>query len=178
MRIISGLHKGRKIQAPKKLPVRPTTDRAKESLFNILNNYYNLSEISVIDLCSGTGNIAYEFASRGAQNVIAVDQNRHCIGFIEKTKTELNLNIQCITSKIFNFLEKTAHTTDLIFVDAPYEFTLEDYQKINQLVFDRDLLKKEGMLILEHSKQHNLNEMTNFQEARKYGESVFSFFYL
>src|SRR5210317_606039 len=107
MRIISGTHKGRKIIAPKKLPVRPTTDMAKESLFNILNNQFYFDEISVLDLFAGTGNVSYEFASRGTQHIISVDKDFGCVKFINETSETLNMPIQVIKSDVFKFLEST-----------------------------------------------------------------------
>ena len=106
MRIISGSHKGRRILAPKKLPVRPTTDRSKEGLFNILQHRLNFKSLHVLDLFSGTGNISYEFASRGVVNIAAVDQNRNCVNFIKKTAIELGLIIEISQCDSISFLEK------------------------------------------------------------------------
>ena len=105
MRIISGKYKGRKLVAPKKLPVRPTTDMAKEALFNILNNRYYFDEISVLDLFAGTGNISYEFASRGTDNITCVDQNYGCIKYINETAESFEMSINTIKSDVFSFLE-------------------------------------------------------------------------
>ena len=107
MRIISGTHKGRRIAAPKNLPVRPTTDRSKEGLFNILQHRLEFDTLSVLDLFSGTGNMSYEFASRGVSNITSVDQNSNCIHFIQKTSTELSLNINSIQSESTLFLKKS-----------------------------------------------------------------------
>ena len=104
MRIISGTYKGRKIVAPAKLPVRPTTDMAKEALFNILNNQYYFDDISVLDLFSGTGNISYEFASRGTEDITAVDDNYGCIKFINSTAENFDMPIKTIKSDVFKFL--------------------------------------------------------------------------
>ena len=104
MRIISGKYKGRRITAPKNLPVRPTTDLAKESLFNILNNHYYFDSISVVDLFSGTGNIAFEFASRGTSKIHAVDGNYNCVKFINKISTEFNFPINAFKNDVFKFL--------------------------------------------------------------------------
>ena len=101
MRIISGKLKGRRLRAPKNLPVRPTTDMAKEALFNIINNLYYFDSITVIDLFSGTGNISYEFASRGTKNIYAIDANYNCIKYISNTAKELNLEINTFKKKIF-----------------------------------------------------------------------------
>lgn len=176
MRIISGKYKGKRLMAPAKLPVRPTTDFAKESLFNILNNHYYFDEISVLDLFSGTGNISYEFASRGSNAITAVDANAGCIQFIQKTNKELELGISCFKSDVYKFLEKTTLTTDIIFADPPYDFTKEQFAKIAELVFERDLLSEEGYLIIEHSKHTDLSDVPYFSYLKRYGGSVFSFF--
>lgn len=176
MRIISGKHKGRRIIAPAKLPVRPTTDVAKEALFNILNNHYRISEISVLDLFSGTGNISFEFASRGAEKITAVDANYDCVKFIKKTAEELELSIITIKSDVFKYLEKALIKADIVFADPPYDMEKKDFARIAELVFQNSVLEDEGMLILEHSKHTDLSELEHFRESRKYGSSVFSFF--
>ncbi|TXG35978.1 RsmD family RNA methyltransferase [Seonamhaeicola maritimus] len=178
MRIISGTYKRRRITAPKNLPVRPTTDMAKESLFNILNNQYYFEDISVLDLFSGTGNISYEFASRGTQNIISVDQNFNCIKFINKTAEEFDMHIQTIKSDVFKFLEKTTVKSDFIFADPPYNFSTEQFSKIPQLVFANELLLDNGLLALEHSKHTDLSSIEHFSYAKSYGGNVFSFFEL
>lgn len=176
MRIISGKHKGRRLIAPKKLPVRPTTDMAKEALFNILNNRFNLNGLQVLDLFSGTGNIAYEFSSRGASAITAVDENFDCVKFIKKTSTELDMNINVIKSDVYKYLEKAPIKADIIFADPPYDFEPDAFQKIAYLIFEKELLLEGGILILEHSKHTDLSDLEHFKESRKYGSSVFSFF--
>lgn len=176
MRIISGTHKGKRIIAPSKLPVRPTTDVAKEALFNILNNYYHISDLKVLDLFAGTGNISYEFAARGAENITAVDANYDCVKFIKKTSAELDFPITTIKSDVFKYLDKVGTKANLIFADPPYDMTTEDFARIAELVFSNELLLEEGMLILEHSKHTDLSHLDRFVESRKYGNSVFSFF--
>ena len=176
MRIISGKLKGRRISAPKNLPVRPTTDMAKESLFNILNNLYYFDAISVIDLFSGTGNISYEFASRGTQEIYAIDGNFNCVRFIHKTAKELDLPINPYKSDVFKFLEKTSMTADVIFADPPYNMEVEQFLKIVDVVFAKNMLNEGGALIIEHSKHMNLSEQDQFSYSKKYGGSVFSFF--
>ena len=178
MRIISGKYKSRRITAPSKLPVRPTTDMAKEALFNILNNRYYFDEVVFLDLFAGTGNIAYEFGSRGCQNMTAVDGDFGCVQFISKIATELELNITAIKNDVFSFLEKTALKSDIIFADPPYDLPLEDFEKIPELIFKNELLLKGGVLIIEHAKQTDLSHLPNFKNNRKYGGSVFSFFEL
>jgi 16S rRNA (guanine(966)-N(2))-methyltransferase RsmD len=176
MRIISGKHKGRRLVAPKNLPVRPTTDMCKESLFNILNNYFNFNGLKVLDLFAGTGNISYEFASRGAGPITSVDADLGCINFIKKTTSELDLDISTIKSDVFSFLERNKSSYDIIFADPPYDLSQEYFEKIIQLIFDNELLDEDGMLIVEHSKHTKLEHMTNFSFLKNYGGSVFSFY--
>ncbi|MEO6348508.1 MAG: RsmD family RNA methyltransferase [Aquaticitalea sp.] len=176
MRIISGQFKGRRITAPKKLPVRPTTDMSKEALFNILNNHYFFDDISVLDLFSGTGSISYEFASRGTATITAVDEDHGCIKFITKTAEEFEMNIQTIKSDVYKFLETTKLQATVIFADPPYAFSLEQFSKIPELIFLNKILADNGVLIVEHAKQMNLSQLPNFSYDKNYGGSVFSFF--
>lgn len=176
MRIVSGTHKGKRITAPKKLPVRPTTDFAKEALFNILNNQYHFTALKVIDLFSGTGNISFEFASRGAEEIIAVDAHFECVKFINKISQELDLPIRTVKSDVYKYLKATGETANIIFADPPYNFEAESLQEIVEIVFSRELLLEGGSLIIEHSKRIDLSSLDHFSEVRKYGNSVFSFF--
>lgn len=176
MRIISGTLKGRRLKAPKNLPVRPTTDMAKESLFNIINNLYYFDGITVFDLFAGTGNISYEFASRGTKNIFAIDANYNCIKYITKTSKELDLEITTLKSDVYGFLEKTNLQADLIFADPPYDFETEKFLNIVNLVFERGLLKNDGVLVVEHSKHTVLSSHKNHTNDRRYGGNVFSFF--
>jgi len=177
MRIISGIYKGKRLLAPKKLPVRPTTDMAKEGLFNILNHHFAFSQVTLLDLFSGTGNISYEFASRGTQNITAVDAHYGCIGYIKNTAKELGFPIETIKSDVYSYLEKVKGKSDIIFADPPYDFTYEQFSKIAELVFANDLLNKDGVLIIEHSKYTKIDEAPNYGNSRRYGGSVFSFFW-
>jgi len=158
MRIISGKHKGKRLIAPKKLPVRPTTDMAKEGLFNILNNQYNFSQLSVLDLFSGTGNISYEFASRGTNTITCVDAHYACLGYIKNTAKELDLPINTIKSDAYSYLEKIHQKFDIIFADPPYDFDKEQFNRIAELVFANQLLLENGVLIIEHSKYTSLED--------------------
>ncbi|NRR90782.1 RsmD family RNA methyltransferase [Winogradskyella undariae] len=176
MRIISGLFKGRRISAPKKLPVRPTTDMAKEALFNILNNQYYFDDISVLDLFSGTGNISYEFASRGTETVTAVDAHFGCIKFINETAEDFEMNITTIKSDVFKFLEKSKLKHTIIFADPPYDFDVEAFSKIPELVFKNELLEDEGILVVEHSKHTDISHLENYAYSKSYGGNMFSFF--
>ncbi|MDG1398030.1 MAG: RsmD family RNA methyltransferase [Polaribacter sp.] len=176
MRIISGKLKGRRLKAPKKLPVRPTTDMAKEGLFNILNNLYYFDSISVIDLFSGTGNISYEFASRGSKNIYAIDANYNCIKYIYNTAKELDLDINTYKSDVYKFLEKTSMKADIIFADPPYDFEANKFLEIANTVFEKNMLNEEGVLIIEHSKHTDLSNHKNHSYDKRYGGNVFSFF--
>lgn len=176
MRIISGLYKSRKIVAPKKLPVRPTTDMAKESLFNILNNLFYFDDVSVLDLFAGTGNISYEFASRGTERITCVDQDFGCIKFINQITEKFEMPIQTIKSDVFKFLEKTTLQANIIFADPPYNFSDEQFSKIPELVFQNNLLLDDGVLIIEHSKHTDLSSLSNYSYSKSYGGNMFSFF--
>jgi len=176
VRIISGKYKGRRIVAPKNLPVRPTTDLAKESLFNILNNYYHFDELRVLDLFSGTGGISYEFASRGAETITCVDIDFGCIKFIKQTSDTFDFPINAIKTDVFSFLEKNKSEYDVIFADPPYNFTQNQFDKIPKIIFENELLAPGGMLVIEHSPHTNLEEIEYFSHSKKYGSSVFSFF--
>lgn len=177
MRIVSGSFKGKRIVAPGKLPVRPTTDFAKESLFNILNNHYHFRGLRVLDLFSGTGNIAYEFASRGAESILCIDAHMECIKFINKTSKELEMPIETIKSDVKKFLSKASGSYDIIFADPPYDFSQEDLNTIPSQVFEQKLLKPGGCLIVEHSKKISLADVPDFSEERNYGNATFSFFF-
>lgn len=176
MRIISGKLKGRRITAPKNLPVRPTTDMSKESLFNILNNHFNFSELTILDLFSGTGNISYEFASRGAESIISVDGDMGCVNFIKKTAKELDLNIIPLKSDVFKFIEKHQSSYDIVFADPPYGFTQEQFETIVKGIFANNLVSEDGMVVIEHSKHTPINHLEHFSFEKNYGGSIFTFF--
>ncbi|HET6226032.1 MAG TPA: RsmD family RNA methyltransferase [Bacteroidia bacterium] len=175
MRIISGTSRGRVVHAPKNLPVRPTTDFAKESIFNIINNYFELDGLKVADLFCGTGNISYEFASRGCTEITAVDSNFNCCEFVKKTASAFKMEaIKVMKADVFGFLKKTASTFHIIFADPPYE--LEQIKDIPPLVFEKGLLKRDGWLIVEHGPDTDLSALTHFKEKRTYGHVNFSIF--
>lgn len=176
MRIISGSHKGRKIIAPATLPARPTTDFAKEALFNILNNRFDVEGLSVLDLFSGTGNIAYEFASRGAQQITAIEKDAKSATFIQKTATELELPIQTIRTDVFRFLEHTEASYHIIFADPPYAMDTDSLLRLIEIIYHRKLLQPDGLCIIEHSSKLNLSGFAHYESTRKYGGSSFSFF--
>ena len=174
MRIIGGKHKGKNIIAPKNLPVRPTTDFAKESLFNILNNRIDFKYCKLLELFAGTGNIGYEFASRGCEEITSVDVNFQCIQFIKRMNKELQFNNRVIRSEAMRFLKQCREQYNFIFADPPYQ--MEDIKNIPTLVFEKELLKSNGILIVEHEKHLKFSEHPNFQENRQYGRVNFSFF--
>jgi 16S rRNA (guanine(966)-N(2))-methyltransferase RsmD len=176
MRIVSGKYKRRRINAPKNLPTRPTTDIAKEALFNILNNLYYFENLSVIDLFAGIGSISFEFASRGAQHIISVDKHYGCTKFIHNISEELDMNINVIKSDVYKFLEKHSLKADIIFADPPYSFDDEQFLAISKLIFSEDMLNENGLLIIEHSKDTDLSKNEHFSYYKRYGGSVFSFF--
>ena len=175
MRIISGKYRGRRLQPPVNLPVRPTTDFAKEGLFNVLNNLVDYDSLKVLDLFTGTGSIAFEFLSRGVAEATAVDSNNRCIEFIKKTAEGFGVNnLKVIKSNSFVFLKHMVSEYDLIFADPPYD--LERIEAIPDLVFDSGLLAKEGLLILEHSASYKFEKNLFFDQHRQYGSVNFSFF--
>jgi 16S rRNA (guanine966-N2)-methyltransferase len=175
MRIISGSHKGRVLHPPPGLPVRPTTDLAKESLFNILNNYIDFEAIKVLDLFAGTGNISMEFASRNAEMVLSVELNGRCADYILKMATDLRFkNLSVIRANVFPFLARPAGSYDVIFADPPYD--MADREKIPGLIFDHKWLADEGWFIMEHDKSLSFKEHPYFTEERRYGKVHFSFF--
>ncbi len=175
MRIINGKNRGRVIKAPANLPVRPTTDLGKESIFNIINNYFNFEGIAVLDLFAGTGNITYEFASRGAISVTAVDNYQGCTDFIRETVVKLGYEqVAVVRSDVFPFLERSRVQYDVIFADPPYEMKTVD--KVANLVFEKKLLNPDGWLVIEHSADWDFAEHPNFYQHRKYGKLNFSVF--
>ena len=176
MRIISGTFKGRRLIAPKQLPVRPTTDRAKEALFNILNHRLDWDEIKTLDLFSGTGNISYELASRGVSDLTAVDQNKHCTYFIHQTAKRFEMPIMVIKSAVEKFLAQPCGPFDFIFADPPYAFTQKQLLALADKLTHDQWMREEGLLVLEHDKHISLSDHPQFDEERTYGSSRFSFF--
>jgi 16S rRNA (guanine(966)-N(2))-methyltransferase RsmD len=176
VRIISGKYKGRRISPPKNLPVRPTTDMSKEALFNVLRNHFSFEGLKVLDLFSGTGNISYEFASRGSDNITCVDGDFGCVKFIKQTADEFDFNIAAIKSDVLKFIEKCNAKYEIIFADPPYAFEQKTFEKIVSTIFERDLLEEDGMMIIEHSKYTKLDHLAHFSFKKTYGGSIFSFF--
>jgi len=175
MRIISGSHRGRVLRPPQGLPVRPTTDLAKESLFNILNNYIDFEEIRVLDLFTGTGSIAMEFASRSSLAVLGVDISSRCIDYISKMATDLKFNnLSAVQANVFTYLSRSKGNYDVIFADPPYD--MPDREKIPELIFENNWLADDGWFVLEHDRNLNFKDHVFFIEERRYGKVHFSFF--
>lgn len=175
MRIISGKYKGRHFSPPKNLKARPTTDVAKEALFDILNNRIDYEETRVLDMFGGTGSISLEFASRGCPSVTLLEMNSTNYAFIKKTVTELKAEeINAIKGDTFKYVEKCSAKFDMIFADPPYDHPR--LPEIPDLVFQNDLLSEEGLLILEHPKTYSFESHPNFLEHRNYGHVNFTFF--
>lgn len=175
MRIISGKYRGRTIVPPRNLRARPTTDFAKENLFNVLGNLVDFEELDVLDLFSGTGSISYEFASRDAKSVTSVEVNSVHHNFIRQTARDLKFeNFYATKANVFLYLKSCTKKFDLIFSDAPYD--LEGSEEVIRLVFERDLLNEDGILIFEHSKEQDVSMFSNYWQTRSYGSVQFSFF--
>ncbi len=175
MRIIRGRYQRRQINAPNNLPVRPTTDMAKESLFNILDNHFDLEETTALDLFAGTGNISYELVSRGCPKVTSVDQDAGCVRFIHETAAKLDMpELTVIRADVFRFIAKLHMKYDLIFADPPYD--CKQYDELVKLIFDNNILNEDGLFVLEHSKRINFSEHPHFVEQRHYGKVNFTLF--
>lgn len=175
MRIISGTYKGRRISAPSNITARPTTDFAKEGLFNLLNNRIDFEDIDVLDLFAGTGGIGIEFVSRGCNSAISIEQNeRHC-AFIRKVCEDLKIkNLSLMKTDVFRFINSCHSKFDLIFADPPYE--LKELKEIPDIIFKNQLLIEDGLFILEHSSKDSFVSHPNFDDHRNYGNVNFSFF--
>lgn len=175
MRIIAGKLRGRRLNPPTNLPVRPTTDMARESLFNILNNYVDYEDCSVMDLFAGTGAVSIEFISRGASEVTSIDINNACTEFIKATARQLNIdNIHVVRADVFDLLKRANRKFDIVFADPPY--ALHDLAQLPDLVFGSGVLSEDGIFILEHPKEFSFEEHPNFWQHRAYGKVNFTFF--
>ena len=175
MRIISGEYGGRHFSPPKNLKARPTTDIAKEGLFDILSHRLDFEEITVLDMFGGTGSISLEFASRGCPSVTLLELNSINYAFIKKVIGELDVKtIQTYKTDSFRYIQQCKAQFDMIFADPPYEH--KDLPRIPDLIFEKGLLKEGGMLILEHPKEYSFVAHPHFVEHRNYGNVHFSFF--
>lgn len=175
MRIISGRYKGRRIEVPSSFKARPTTDFAKENLFNILNNWIDWDGLSALDLFGGTGSISFELVSRGCSKVISIEKSPMHYGFIEKTKKLLDAKELCsYKMDVFKYISICKEQFDFIFADPPYD--LEFLPEVPKLIFEKDMLKDGGTFIMEHSKSNDFSALPYFYERRVYGSVNFSIF--
>ncbi|MCQ2146514.1 MAG: RsmD family RNA methyltransferase [Bacteroidales bacterium] len=175
MRIIGGRLKGKQICPPAGYKARPTTDFAREALFNILANEYEFEDLKVLDLFGGTGAIAFEFASRGAARVYSVEMVRENASFIKTEAAKLGLsNVTMVRDNVFDFLPICREKFDIIFADPPY--ALDNLQTIPDQVLSKDILHPECYFILEHGDEHSFTEHPNFVKEKVYGRVHFSFF--
>lgn len=178
-RIISGKWKAKKIAAPKNFDVRPTTDFAKEALFSILENTYDMQSISVLDLFAGIGSITFEFGSRGCQDITSVELNPKHTSFINSVASELDMSLQVSTQRgdVFDWLKKFRNNKsyEIVFADAPFETEEKKYHDLLSLVLNNKYLKPNGILIVEHQSKLTLDH-PNYKYTRKYGNVSFSFY--
>lgn len=176
MRIISGSLGGRRINPPANMPyTRPTTDIAKEGLFNVLQNQLDFEELKTLDLFGGTGCISYELASRGAKELTVVEKDAQMFAFIKKTAEMLKLqNFKLVKSDVFRFIEQCMDKFDFIFAGPPY--ALQTIDELPKLIFKKQLLNEDGWFVLEHTPRNNYESFPHFKFSRNYGTTVFSIF--
>ena len=175
MRVVGGTHRSRQFHVPDNLGIRPTTDFAKEALFNILHNRIDFEGKNVLDLFGGSGSISYEFASRGCAEITTIEKNLKSCEFIKKTAGEFKIsNIKVIKMDVFSYLKMCTDTFDIIFADPP--FKLENIARVPALVFEQKLLKENGTLIVEHPSDVNFAGIKELKETREYGTVNFSIF--
>jgi 16S rRNA (guanine(966)-N(2))-methyltransferase RsmD len=176
MRIISGIHGGRRISPPANMPyTRPTTDIAKEGLFNVIQNNLEIDTLKTLDLFGGTGCISYELASRGAIDLTIVEKDNKMYDFIKNTSAALQLeNFHLIKSDVFKFIETCNQSFDFIFAGPPYALTSID--ELPKLIFEKKLLNKAGWFVLEHTPRNNYKDFEHYRTERNYGTTIFSIF--
>ncbi len=176
MRIISGKYGGRRINPPSNMPhTRPTTDIAKEGLFNILNNQIDFEDLKTLDLFGGTGCITYELASRGASDLTIVEKDSVMYEFIKKNIDVLKIeNCKLTKQEVFSFLETCTNTFDFIFAGPPYALGTIDL--LPEIIFKQKLLNEDGLFVLEHTPRNNYEAIDGFMFQRNYGSTIFSFF--
>lgn len=175
MRIIAGNLRGRRLNPPTSLPVRPTTDMARESLFNILNNYVDYEDCSVMDLFAGTGAVSLEFISRGVKEVTSIDINAQCTDFIKSTARQFGVeNIHVVRADVMDLIKRAYKKFDIIFADPPY--VLPELPSLPDRIFEKDILNPDGIFILEHPAQYSFIDHPHFWQHRNYGKVNFTFF--
>ena len=175
MRIITGIYKGRHFDIPRSFKARPTTDFAKENIFNVLNGYIDLDGAMALDLFAGTGSISLEMLSRGCSQVVSVEADRDHAIFIRQCMTKLGTDANVlIRGDVFRFIKSCSQQFDFIFADPPY--ALEQLAQMPDIVMERDLLNEGGLFVLEHGKRNDFSQHPRFVEHRAYGSVNFSFF--
>jgi 16S rRNA (guanine(966)-N(2))-methyltransferase RsmD len=175
MRIIAGDKGGLRFQPPANMPhTRPTTDLAKEGVFNIIENNLDIPALKILDLFAGTGSISYELASRGATDITAVEKDGNMAEFIKKTAAEMDFQIKVQRMDVFSYLEQCTEKFDFIFADPPYGMPTLD--KVPQLVFERELLPPEGWFVIEHTRNMDFKKHSYYRSERNYGSTIFSIF--
>jgi 16S rRNA (guanine(966)-N(2))-methyltransferase RsmD len=175
LRITGGTHKGRIIKPPRNIKTRPTTDKAREGLFNILQNSISIEEHTILDLFCGTGAISFEFASREAKHIQAVEIDPKLFNYLKKTIIDLDFDMmRVIRTDVFRFVAKCNEKYDIIFADPPY--TMNRIKELPDLIFQNKLLNENGIFILEHSDVNSFENHANFKRLKKYGNVHFSFF--
>lgn len=175
MRIISGIYRRRRFDVPKNIKARPTTDFARENLFNVLNNTIDFEELTALDLFAGTGAISFELVSRGCAKVVCVEKETLHVNFIEKVKGELKADYPLIIrGDVFKYMEGAREKFDFIFADPPYD--LKELATIPNKIFENGLLKPGGLLVFEHGRNDDFTAHPHFVEKRIYGSVNFSFF--
>lgn len=175
MRIITGIYKGRHFDIPRTFKARPTTDFAKENVFNVINGYMDLDGASALDLFSGTGSISLELLSRGCSRVVSVEADRDHARFISQCMKKIGAdNDVLVRGDVFRFLKSCHEQFDFIFADPPY--ALEQLPTIPSLIFEYGLLKEGGLFVFEHGKQYDFSDNPHFQDHRSYGSVNFTLF--
>ncbi len=176
MRIVGGLFGGRRFNPPAKIPARPTTELAREGLFNILNNMLDFEDLKTLELFGGTGSITYELASRGANDLTIVERDGVSIDFIKKTTGELGIvdEVTIIKNDVFKYLKQCTDSFNFIFADPPY--ALQNMDELPKIIFEKNLLLQGGLFILEHPPQNNYQNHPRFTRLKNYGTTNFTFF--
>lgn len=176
MRIIGGIHSGRKFHPPAKIPARPTTDIAKEGLFNTLQNFIDIEGIKTLDLFGGTGSISYELASRGAEDLTIIERDSTTLDFIKKTAEELKIadKLHIIRGDVFKYMKQCTEQFDFIFAGPPY--ALDAIDDLPLLVFEKNMLLPDGVFVLEHTPRNDYQQHPRFNRMKNYGTTIFSYF--
>ncbi len=176
MRIVGGTFSGRRFDPPANIPARPTTEMAREALFNILNNLTDLKDIVALELFGGTGSVSYELASRGAKEITLVERDPTSIDFIKKTARTLDIadKLHIVRGDAFKFLKQCTEQYDLIFADPPY--ALINMDELPMLIFERKMLRPNGIFVLEHTTRNSYQQHPNFLRMKNYGTTFFTFF--